>query len=126
MVLCLLGCGGADSPVPAAGMVRLDDKPLADATVIFDHQTTKHTVYLGITDSEGRYSLQNADGSSEGAPVGTYRISVKNAKPLTAGKIDESTRYSPELVPPQYRDGTQQFTVPVGGTTDANFDLKSR
>jgi hypothetical protein len=121
-----VGCGHADSPVPVAGVVSLDGKPLAEATVTFDPQLATQIVYIGTTNNEGRFTLGNSYGSSDGAPAGTYRVTISTAKPLTSGKIDENTKFSPEVVPPHYRDGSQKFTVPPGGNTAANFDLHSR
>ncbi|HMO86136.1 MAG TPA: hypothetical protein PKC18_14570 [Lacipirellulaceae bacterium] len=38
----------------------------------------------------------------------------------------EGEKLLPERVPPMYRSGTVEFSVPEGGTDQANFDLTSR
>lgn len=122
----LFGCGAAKSPVPVEGVVTLDGKPLAKASVTFDPRIAEQTVYTATTDDAGHYVLQELESSSVGAPAGSYRIKINTARPLTEGKIDESTKYSPELVPVRFRDGSLTFDVPAEGTTEANFTLQSR
>jgi hypothetical protein len=123
---CLLGCGGGPAPVPVEGTVSLDGQPLANAVVTFDPRAAARTVYQGVTDEAGHYALQELHGSSAGAPAGNYRVTITTARPLTEGKVDESTKYSPEIVPTRYRDGSVAFEVPAAGTTGANFELQSR
>lgn len=124
--VCAVGCSGEPSSVPVSGVVRLDEKPLADAKLTFDPASAGKTVYLATTGPDGKFSLRELESSSEGAPAGKYRVSITTARPLTDGKVDESTKFSPEVVPTRYRDGTLTFDVPAAGTTAANFDLQSR
>ena len=92
----------------------------------FDPITAGTTVYFATTDDDGRFSLRELEDSSDAPPAGGYRVSITTAKALTPGKADENTKYSPELIPTRYRDGSLTFEVPAAGTTAANFNLQSR
>jgi hypothetical protein len=109
-----------------AGVVKLDGAPIADASITFDPVTGGGAVYVAATDSEGKFALAELGDGAAGAPAGSYRVSITTAKPLTSGAIDESTKFSPERVPEAYRGGKLTFEVPASGTSEANFDLRSR
>jgi hypothetical protein len=40
--------------------------------------------------------------------------------------MNELTKLPPERVPTKWRDGSEMFEVPAGGTTDANFLITSK
>jgi hypothetical protein len=124
VLACAAGCstGGAES---VEGVVTLDGTPLPAAYILFiPTQSEIKGPFNGKTDDQGRYSLGPIGDEGGGVPVGTYRVSITTAHSEDAGM--EGVKLPPERVPRQYRDGSMQFDVPQGGTTAANFDLKSR
>lgn len=124
LILACVGCGAGR--VPVAGTVTLDGKPLVGATVALqrtDGESTERS-YTAETDSEGKFQLRTADGSAEGAPPGSYHVFVRSVKP--PAEMNELTKLPPERVPAKWRDGSEVFEVPSGGTTEANFLITSR
>jgi hypothetical protein len=127
LILCLASTGCDRSPyviVPVSGTVTLDDEPLADALVSFQPigATTSSEPgpgSFGRTDEEGRYTLQIVEPDQPGAVVGPHRVLISTA---TSGGGD-GDRTVGERVPRRYRDGKLQFTVPDGGTSEADFEL---
>jgi hypothetical protein len=86
----VLGCGGGDNKpaeqikvdlVPAAGIVTLDGKPLADATISFqfDGPPPKGFVASGAkSDSSGKFIVMT--GSKSGTAPGRYKVTVSLLK----------------------------------------------
>jgi hypothetical protein len=123
---CMAGCGGSSPLAPVEGVVTLDGKPLADAAIAFS--PTKATApgpFMATTDAQGRFALGLHDDPAGGAAPGEYSILITTVKP-TGGMEDSPPPTEKELVPPVYRDGRTTFVVPAGGTSEANFDLKSK
>jgi hypothetical protein len=117
------GCQGGGNPVE--GKVTLDGQPLSGVHVAFfpaGASVNDPTLFRGVTDENGSYLLVNPINNESGAPAGKYRVSLTTAVP--GPNDDETTPLPPERVPAKHRD--QQFEVPNGGTTEANFELKSR
>lgn len=132
----LVGCGGGDGPktVDVSGVVKMDGQPLADAEVNF--LSEKHAGY-GKTDASGKFTLTN------GAAPGMNKITISkivDPKLNPEGGLDaEMLRMEGQMqglptakgekVPYQYSVAAQStltFNVPAGGTSEANFDLKSK
>jgi hypothetical protein len=126
IVTCLatLGCGGP-SRVPVEGAITLDGQPLADANVVLAPlRATDPGPFVGKTDPQGKYALGTADDPASGAVAGEYRLMITT---VVGGTMEDSPLPTKkEVVPPHYRDGSQKFTVPTDGTTEANLDLRSR
>jgi len=120
-----IGCGGAGR-VPVEGVVTLDGNPLAGATVTLlgSAGSSQERTFRGETDAAGRYQLKTADGSSSGAPPGSYRVFITSVK--VPPDANELTKLPPDPVPAKWRDGSQMFSVPASGTTEANFSITSR
>jgi hypothetical protein len=78
--------------------------------------------FIGLTDANGRFVMRSDEGKSDGMPAGKYRVTLMTA--VAGIDADETTPLPPERVPAKYRN--QEFEVPAGGTTEANFELKSR
>jgi len=118
------GCGAG--LVPVEGVVTLDGKPLAAATVTLQRPDgpTSERSYLGETDTEGRYQLKSAHGGSAGARVGNYHVFITSVK--IPPDVNELTKLPPDRVPLKWRDGSQMFEVPSSGTSEANFSITSR
>lgn len=120
----LAGCG-SDGLATVEGKVTLDGAPLVGAQVaLFPVDVKDRRAYVGITDESGHYSLKAGGNPGLGVPAGDYDLSISTA--VIVGPSDEMTKAPPERVPVSYRDRSMKFTVPPGGKTDANFDIKSR
>lgn len=63
----------APQPAKVTGMVTLDGKPLAGATIVFTPQKGRSA--SGVTDGQGRYSLSTS-AQDDGAPPGVYRVTI--------------------------------------------------
>ena len=113
-----VGCGGGDVELGGVqGTVRLDGKPLPDATVKFVPEGGGRTAY-GMTDAEGRYQLQYSAGSSGGL-VGPTRIEVTTLDP-------DNPKLRPETVPSIYNTGSVLRENVLSGDNTLDFDLKSK
>jgi hypothetical protein len=122
----LVGCGG-QGLVPVEGLVTLDDKPLPNGTVILSPtRGTDPGPFSGKTGADGRFALGPAGNEGSGAVAGDYTVMI--ATVLSSPTANETTPppTQKEIVPPLWRNGSQRFTVPDGGTKDANFSMKSR
>lgn len=119
----IAGCTSDIAPV--AGRVTLNGKPLAGAIVTFqpvrdpsaDPPTATGSV--GVTDGEGRYELQLVDPSRAGALIGDHAVTISTG---TASAVDGAPADG-ERLPEAWRDSSQRFTVPAGGTSQADFDI---
>ncbi len=129
VTLCL-GCGaGGPKPVQVSGKVTVDGQPVANVVVHFIALGDKH-VGTGRTAPDGTYTLEN------GALPGVNKVyfSVVQELPpgvdetaLAAGTVELPKPTSP--IPPKYLDPQNpqlEFTVPPGGTKEANFEISSK
>lgn len=125
-VVSLVGCGGQQN-APVEGRVTLDGRPLPNATVTLSQlRATDPGPFTGTTDAEGKFTLASADKQQTGSAPGEYMVMITTVK--TPAGADE---YTPpptekEIVPGQWRNGSQRFTVPEDGKTDVTFDMTSR
>ncbi|GAB4155661.1 MAG: hypothetical protein Tsb009_32480 [Planctomycetaceae bacterium] len=138
-----LGCSGSDAEKPktveVSGKVTLNGQPLKNAEV---HFMTDASDSVGVTDSEGNYSLV------QGAIPGKNRVyisTVDRSKQPTEGDAEEGmdagqlaaqnpddpagtkVGKNAEKLPPKYSDPDKTiltFQVPEEGTSSANFNLK--
>jgi hypothetical protein len=120
------GCGGGF--VPVSGQVKLDGKPLANATVFFQpEQANAGPASQAVTDASGNFTLKVTSKDAPGALVGKHKVSISASE----GDLGEVAGANPkprtERVPAKYNSQTKlTFDVPAGGTTAANFDLTSK
>jgi hypothetical protein len=124
LTLICIGCGGGR--VPVEGTITFDGKPLVGATVALQRNEGELTErsFIAETNGEGKYQLKTADGSAEGAPPGSYHVFITSVK--APPDMNEMTKLPPERVPVKWRDGSEMFEVPAGGTTEANFLITSK
>lgn len=126
------GCGGG-GVAPVSGTVTLDGKPLAHATVTFEPAgggKEPGPGSAGTTDAAGRYVLALNTTGGPGAVVGPHRVRVTayagdadgdSSAPPTSGTVHRKP-----LVPAAYNtQSTLTFEVPAGGSSAADFALKS-
>jgi hypothetical protein len=118
------GCGGGESYefVPVSGRVTLGGEPVANARVSFQPasgQTNPGPGSSGVTDADGRYTLQAATPAREqGALVGKHVVTIS-----TASEPSDDAAGASSGLPPQAGSGSLTFDVPPGGSQAADFDL---
>jgi hypothetical protein len=123
----VLFAGCQQDIVPVSGRVTLNGKPLAGAVVIFqphvERSSTEPTTTgsVGHTDSEGRFVLRLVHPDRAGAARGEHTVTISTA---TGGS--DALPPKGQRVPKAWRDVSQRFNVPPGGTSAANFDIKDR
>jgi hypothetical protein len=127
--LLLCGCGGGESYdlAPVSGQVTLDGKPLANVRVGFQPASGEAAPgpgSAGVTDADGRYTLQVVSASSKkGAVPGKHIVRMNLiAEEDSADDVDASMSSS---LPPQAVNGSLTYDVPADGTDAADFDLTS-
>jgi hypothetical protein len=113
------GCGG-DDVAPVSGQVTINGKPAADVRVIFQPLGSKENPTpgrgsYGKTDADGRYHLALVGKEQSGAFVGPHRVELRAPVSGTM-KIPKEYNYESKL----------RCDVPKGGTTTADFDVKTR
>jgi hypothetical protein len=137
----LAGCGNQPKYARVSGVVRIDGVPYDKGVVSFQPKGTKENPNPGrgssaYTDAQGRFEMA-CDMDRDGAVVGTHlvRIMTKGGNVLN---FDPAIG-SPDQVPANMRNfvsdpipaewnatSVVEFTVPPGGTDQANFDITSR
>jgi len=125
--LLFSGCQG--EIVPVSGNVTLNGKPLAGAVVTFQPVGTRQrgspqpeaTGSVGRTDALGHYTLRLIQPDRAGAAIGDHTVTISLT---TAGRTD-AARPKASRLPKSWSDGTKRVRVPPGGTSEANFEIKS-
>jgi hypothetical protein len=127
LMLLVVGCGQRTAPV--SGRITLDDKPLANAFVIFQPlaEPNPGPGSKGKTDANGKYSLRLMVGETSGAIPGKHKVEI------TAFEGDDVKQSSgpdmvarKRIVPDEYNTKSQlTFDVPAGGSSSADFKLES-
>jgi hypothetical protein len=128
----ILGCGRTGrqkvETVEVSGTVRLDGQPLEGAKINF---LGKEYAGLATTDASGHYALEAQPGENTvylekftgGSPE--YDETMVGSVPDVPG--GRSAAGAPkQVIPKKYSDPLEselKFTVPEGGSSDANFDL---
>lgn len=129
VLVLLAGCG--PKAVPVSGKVTLDNKPLVNASVIFMPESNEKNPgpgSTGKTDANGEFSLRLNTGEANGAIVGKHKVSITGYEgdDGTVPSSGPDMIFRKRIVPPEYNAETKlTFEVPPGGSTSANFDLKS-
>lgn len=124
------GCGSNVAPV--SGRITLDEKPLVNATVIFEPDSDLKNPgpgSQGKTDANGEYALQLFTGEAKGAIIGKHVVRITSYEG-DDGTVPSSnpneTVFRKSLVDERYNSKSElKFEVQPGGSTSANFDLKS-
>jgi hypothetical protein len=110
--------------VPVSGRVTLDGQPLAGAVVTFQPlrpENPRAGGSTGRTDAQGQFVLTLIDPPTPGALVGKHIVTITTATVSN----DDAARPIGERVPRAWRDGSQTFEVPPGGTASAELNLES-
>lgn len=141
--------------VPISGKITCDGAPVAGIRVLFTPEPTAGNNMpgpwaMGLTDANGEYSIVDRY-KKDGAVAGAHAVSfsyddidedaeeelqedMEEAQSEDGSKadFDEAKRQLAELKqkkntrPKVHDDFSMPFTVPEGGTTEANFDLPAR
>lgn len=124
LILMLAGCGGSDDAKDydtnmVEGVVTLDDKPVAGATVTFTPVDDKvGAPATGMTDEQGKYTLTTIGGGQayepgSGAVPGEYYVGVKKTE--TSGSAATSTD------DPNYGKNTSTYKKGGGSNSDVKY-----
>jgi len=133
LLLCA-GCGSGYNMAEVSGVVTLDGKPLSNATILFMPKATAGNdagpPSNATTDENGKYTLTTAESGS-GAMVGKHQVQVFTVSDQPTGEGEGGdnvySKANAEKLPAHYNTAsTLTFDVPAGGTSEANFELKSK
>ena len=131
-LLFLVGCGDSGIGVklsPVTGIVTKAGSPLGNVKVMLESPdpASKAPLILGITDAEGKYSVQTSAGE-KGAPLGLYKVYL--VPPVLDAQFDYAQTGTggpkkDELLIPERMQSpkTTELSVEVT-TTGAVFDIK--
>ena len=112
-VLVLAGCSKNEKLSEVTGVVKLDDKPLADAMIVFSPRGEGTTSY-GRSDADGKYRMLFKD-NEYGAWVGENVVRITTFD--LGGKKEQ--------VPVVYNSKTTLKAEVKPGENVHNFELKS-
>ena len=131
-LLFVAGCGGDGKVAPVSGVVKLNGKPVADVEVLFQPEAGDSTKSpgppaTGVTGADGRYTLKVIGEAKAGATVGKNYVLFSGKAAAEDFSEDGKKRGKPAVsIPPRYsNEAKMQFDVPRGGTSSADFELKS-
>ncbi|MBI2481635.1 MAG: hypothetical protein HYV60_24215 [Planctomycetia bacterium] len=115
-----VGCGGQLQTAPVAGVITLDGKPLADATVTFTPAAAglEAPASSARTDASGRYKLLVTATGQSGAVLGTHSVSV-------VANVEESDSDISDLAALDSVSSLSDTFEVKAGSNEANFDLKA-
>jgi len=123
------GCSPAPpNVVPVSGRVTLAGEPLAGAVVTFQPALNEPAAEsaqevagsVGRTNLEGRYQLRLVDPDVPGAVVGKHNVTITTATVEAGNDAAVSTGHRTSR---HWRDGSQTYMVPTGGTDRADFEV---
>ena len=126
------GCGSGKI-APVSGRITVDGQPAADLLVTFqplgsgDNPVPGPGSY-GKTEADGSYRLKLSDGTERaGAMICKHRVEIR--APLKANPKDpEGAQVAGKLIIPRKYNAESklQIDVEAGGTTAADFEVKTR
>jgi len=131
IALIASGCKSDPAVVPVSGVVKLDGKPLAKATVEFQPAPLPNSIEaagpssFGTTDDSGAYSLMLIGRDVPGAIVGEHKVIIRTT--LAPAQQRGDSVVGRERVPAKYNSASElTFSVKAGAPMTANWDLKSQ
>jgi len=121
------GCGSSDTPPlgSVSGVVTFNEEPLANAEVVF--QPKKGRASLGVTDSDGNYSLDYT-GTVNGALIGSHHVMITSAvQPFSDESGEGKDRKGrPEILPDRYHSKSTLKADVKAGSNTIDFGLSSK
>lgn len=130
--LSVVGCNSRDYELaPVSGVVTLDGKPLCDALVVTQPIAREGTLNpgpgsFGKTNAQGKFSLELVHPAEPGAVVGQHRVRINKVTAVYRPGREDAPISIRNPLPRSATDGSQNLTVPVDGTDQVRFDLKSK
>ena len=131
-LLCLAafatGCGGPKI-VPVSGRISLANKPLPNASIVFQPISEQHNPGPGShakTDKDGKFALKLLTGQGNGALVGLHKVIITayEGDDIAVPSSGSNMAFRKALLPDEYNAKSKlKFDVPATGTSEANFDL---
>jgi hypothetical protein len=111
----------------------LDGKPYSKGAISFQPIGDKDNPNPGrgssaFTDENGRFVLQS-EGTHDGAIVGKHLVRISTRPDVLASSEPSPDGAGPgraDPIPLEWRVPGKEFTVPEGGTDQANFDIKTK
>lgn len=102
--------------------MTLAGEPLAGAVVTFQPSLGESAAEVagsvGRTDAQGHYVLRLVDPDVPGAVIGKHIVTITTA---TVAEGDDAATSRGQRTAPRWRDGSQTYMVPAGGTDRADF-----
>lgn len=135
-LLAIAGCGGGDlrqPTYPVSGSVTIDDKPLADATVVF-HAVDKskfkwQELPQGKTDANGKFTIFTYE-TGDGAPAAEYNVGIALLEPVADDGGDQVKHTKNQVkLPLKYTDPNKsglKAKVEAKATELPPFSLSSK
>lgn len=122
-------CSRPAGPVcyPVAGRLTFKGQPVAEAMVVLhrvDGDVEGHQKPMAYTGGDGTFQLTTIK-HNDGAPPGTYIITVELRAPKTVG--EETVRSGPNLLPAQYakpKSSKLKCSVVAGDNRIPTIELK--
>lgn len=134
LLILVAGCeDNKRSVAPVSGRIMLDGKPLAGGSIVTQPLPPPGSLIAGkgsgaYCDADGRFQLETLDGRA-GAIVGEHRVRIYGPRDpkAMASERDGGGTTTREIVPAKYNKNTElTLTVPVEGTSEANFNLTKK
>ncbi len=130
----VMGCSGEGFEfAPVTGKVTIEGQPAVDFHVSFEPIASGKSPIsgpgsVGVTDSEGKFSLLSVPNKSQGAVVGKHRVRIvvqrrdSEDEDAVVARLKKGDSF--QQLPPKYHDSTElTFDVPAQGSNKANFEL---
>jgi len=113
VVVAVAGCGSSNpSTYPVTGTVTHDGKPLAGANVGFSATDENTRGAIGVTDSEGKYSLTTFE-QGDGAMAGTFKVTIsKFDGPATTVQLADPSADIGGEMPADYKPEAARAAAP--------------
>lgn len=121
-LLVVAGCNASsESPLPLAGSVEIDGRPISQGSVTFLSSTGD--VATGQI-SNGQYAIPSA----QGLPAGTYGVQIYGQEPTGKTQPDPDVRGQTievmrSVVPAQYNERSE-LTVEITAQSASQLDFK--
>ncbi len=130
VVFFVVGCGQSGPQLAdVSGVVRLDGKPVAGATLTYIPVEPGGSPSYGATDVNGKYTLRFT-ARQNGALLGEHQVEISTAK-LSKSELEElkaAGQEPPEYVkiPKKYQSGGELRSTVKKGSNKIDFDLTSK
>lgn len=126
VLVCVVGCSGDDRVAPVTGVVTLDDKPIAEASVTFMPKEGGRPAF-GVTDAEGKYELTTFE-EGDGALIGNHVVTILAVDEKVSDKATAAAEEHGSLSEFMAPQAKQKWIIPERysekDTSGLSFDVK--